>query len=48
MGVKDMKEPKWIVWVGAIANYFDYKEDAQDFADSWIEQGYDDIIIERA
>ena len=48
MGVKDMKESKWIVWVGATAHYFDYREDAQDFADYFIEQGYDDIIIERA
>jgi hypothetical protein len=48
MEKEKMKEHKWVVWVGAIANYFDYREDAQDFADSWIEQGYDDIIIERA
>ncbi len=43
-----MKESKWIVWVGSTPYFFDYREDAQDFADSWIEQGYDDIIIERA
>lgn len=43
-----MDKFKWIVWVGDTPNYFVHKEDAQDCADSWVEQGYDDIIIERA
>jgi len=43
---REKMEYRYIVWVGGIANYFHYKEDAKDCADSWREQGYEDIIIE--
>jgi hypothetical protein len=48
MGRKEMKESKWILWVGGTPNYFDTKEEAEFSAELWIKQGYDDIIIERA
>ena len=40
------RQYKWVVWVGATEQLFEYREDAQDFADSWTEQGYDDVVIE--
>jgi hypothetical protein len=39
---------RWVVWVGAEPNYFYYREDAQDYADAFTEQGYTDVKLERA
>lgn len=46
-GVK-MFDYRWVVWVGIEEHYFMYREDAQDFADIYLEQGYPDIFIEDA
>ena len=44
--MKNNKNIVWIVWVGAIPNYFNSLINAQIEQMEWIEKGYDDIIIE--
>ena len=44
--MKNNKHIVWIVWVGAIPNYFNSLINAQIEQMEWIEKGYDDIIIE--
>ena len=42
-----MTKYNWIVWVGDIPDYYvDYKTAKIDYLD-WIDQGYDQIIIEK-
>ena len=40
-------EWKYIVWVGGVDDYYKTYERAKEHYDEWIEQGYDDVIIER-
>ena len=42
---KDMKY-NYIVWVGGVDDYFVYYKDAQRAYDDWIDEGYDDVIME--
>jgi hypothetical protein len=39
---------KYIVWIGGVADYEgnDYKL-AKHYFDTWIQQGYDDVILEE-
>ena len=42
-----MNKWKYIVWVGGVDDYYtDYKR-AKEHYDKWIEQGYDDVILEK-
>ena len=42
-----MDKWKYIVWVGGVDDYYtDYKR-AKEHYDQWIEQGYDDVILEK-
>tara|TARA_R100000234_G_C4985115_1_gene172832 strand:+ start:558 stop:701 length:144 start_codon:yes stop_codon:yes gene_type:complete len=38
---------KYIVWVGGTDDYYTTLEDAQRDYDEWIDEGYDDVIIEE-
>ena len=37
----------YIVWVGGCDDYFVYYTDAKKSYDYWINQGYDDVILEE-
>jgi len=38
---------KYIVWVGGVADYEgDSLKEAKAIKDSWLAQGYDDVILE--
>ena len=37
---------KYIVWVGATGNVFDDVRDAEQHVMNWIDDGYDDVVIE--
>ena len=37
----------YIVWVGGCDDYFVYYTDAKRDYNKWIEQGYDDVILEE-
>ena len=42
-----MNKWKYIVWVGGVDDYYtDYKR-AKEHYDKWIEQGYDDVVLEK-
>jgi hypothetical protein len=41
------KEVHWIVWVGDTPDYYVYYEDAERDYFDWIDNGYDDVIIEE-
>ena len=38
---------RWIVWVGGVDDYYKNYDRAKEHYDKWIEQGYDDVIIEE-
>jgi hypothetical protein len=38
---------RWIVWVGGVDDYYKNYDRAKEHYDEWIEQGYDDVIIEE-
>ena len=38
---------KYIVWVGGVDDYYTTYEKAKEHYDEWIEQGYDDVILEK-
>ena len=38
---------KYIVWVGGVDDYYTTYERAKEHYDEWIEQGYDEVIIEK-
>jgi len=48
MGLQDkaIKKQKYIVWVGGTPNYFNELIDAEIEKKEWIDQGYNDVIIE--
>jgi hypothetical protein len=37
----------YIVWVGGVDDYYVYYADAKRDYDEWIEQGYDQVCIEK-
>lgn len=37
----------YIVWIGGVDNYYIYYDDAKKDYDNWINQGYNDVIIEK-
>ena len=37
----------YIVWVGGVDDYYVYYADAKKSYDYWINQGYDDVILEE-
>jgi len=41
-----MKDKKYAVWVGGVADYFDDEESAKAQASSWEAEGYDDVQVE--
>jgi hypothetical protein len=41
-----MTKCNWIVWLGDIPDYYVYYEDAVRDYFVWIDDGYDDVIIE--
>ena len=42
-----MKEDwKYIVWVGGVDDYYTTYERAKEHYDEWIEQGYDEVILQ--
>ena len=41
------KKYKWIVWVGGCDDHYVNYEDAKKAHDQWIEDGYDDVTIEK-
>jgi hypothetical protein len=38
---------KYIVWVGGVDDYYTNYLDAKKAYDEWIEQGYDNVILEK-
>ena len=38
---------RYIVWVGGVDDYYTTYERAKEHYDEWIEQGYDEVIIEK-
>jgi hypothetical protein len=38
---------KWIVWVGGVDEYFRTHIEARNYANSMIEEGYDDVYLEE-
>ena len=40
-----MKDKKYAVWVGGVADYFDDEESAKAQASFWEEEGYDDVQV---
>lgn len=41
---------KWTVWVGGGEindHYLDSEQVAQDLAQSWIDKGYDEVVVEE-
>jgi len=38
---------QWIVWVGGCDDHYVNYEDAKKAYDQWIEDGYDDVTIEK-
>jgi len=41
------KLTKWIVWVGAVDDYYIYYKDAKRDYDFWKSKGYDDVVLEE-
>ena len=44
---KTQVEYKWIVWAGGVDDYYTSYEEALEHYDEWIEQGYEDVQIEK-
>ena len=42
-----MNKYKYIVWVGGVDDYYTNYEDAKKDYDNWIDEGYDDVILEE-
>jgi len=42
-----MSKYKYIVWVGDCDDYYTTYERAKEHYDEWIEQGYDDVHLEK-
>ena len=38
---------KYIVWIGGVDEYFRNYTDAKRNYDHWIDNGYDDVVIEK-
>jgi hypothetical protein len=40
---------KWSVWVGGseVNDYYLTKESAENLAQEWIAEGYDDVVVEE-
>jgi hypothetical protein len=38
---------KYIVWIGGVDDYYSNYKDAKIAYNNWVEQGYDDVIIEK-
>ena len=38
---------KYIVWIGGVDEYFTNYTDAKRNYDHWIDNGYDDVVIEK-
>jgi len=47
MSTEYMQGWRWIVWVGGVDDYYTNYERAKKHYDEWIEEGYDDVIIEE-
>ena len=44
----EVMEPwKYIVWVGGVDDWYTTYERAKEHYDEWIEQGYDQVVIEK-
>ena len=44
---KKMIQYKWIVWVGGVDEYFRTHTEARRYANSMVEEGYDDVYLEE-
>ena len=42
-----MNKYKYVVWVGGVDDYYTNYQDAKDDYDNWIDEGYDDVILEE-
>ena len=42
-----MIQYKWIVWVGGVDEYFRTHTEARRYANSMVEEGYDDVYLEE-
>ena len=38
---------KWIVWVGGVDDYYEDHKEALTAVNRWIDDGYDDVQIEK-